>query len=509
MTSGTLPLYLTGAFLTAFGASLVGTYAVRGWARRRGYVDHPDNERRVHALPTPNVGGVAVALAVLFTFVVWSFVIVPGQIARPDILAMLLGGVLILAVGFWDDTRHMSARTKFILQALVAAAVFLGGIQILGVDLAGLWQGRLPLVLSLLVTTVWIVGTTNAFNLIDGSDGVAAGAAFFAAISLAVLFAIQADPLGALMATALVGACLGFLFFNFPPASIFMGDCGSLFLGFTLASLAVITTQKTATAVAITIPVVALGIPLLDTLIAIIRRFLRHQPIFGADRGHIHHRLSNLGHSPRGVAMLLYVGFAGCASLSLVLAAPGRSTVVPVFVVAAVVLILAIQRLNIPELTELSRVFGRGLQQRAVISHNLRIYSVAEALSTARDGKALLAALDLALRGTEFSRLEIAVSPDLGRAFEGLEGVTRDASGYLLTLTFEHPLNPEHQVEIRLPLYDGDRLVGRISVFRTSEGERLYTDIRLLSRHLAPTLVASLRRIGSGRSDAGQLYAEG
>ncbi len=495
MATDTLPLYLTGAFFTAFISSLFGTYAVRGWARRRGYVDHPGDERRVHKLPTPNVGGVAVALTTVSTFVVWSFLVVPGEVARPEILAMLIGGLLIFAIGFWDDTRGLSARAKFVLQFLVASAAFLGGVQILGVSFGDLWQSQPTTVISFALTSLWIVGTTNAFNLIDGSDGVAGGAALFAAISLAVVFALNADPLGALMATVLVGTCLGFLFFNFPPASIFMGDCGSLFLGFSLASLAVITTQKTATAIAIAIPVVAFGIPLLDTLIAIVRRFLRHEQIFAPDRGHIHHRLSNLGHSPRGVAMLLYVGFAGCASLAMLLAAPGRSTLLPLFVVAAAVLILAVQRLNIPELSELTRVVGRGFQQRAVISHNLRLYSIAEALGVVSDARAMSVILEQAFRGTEFCELEILVPSDMGAALEGLPGATRDAAGYRYTITFERLIHPERQVEIRVPVFDDEHEIGSVSLFRSAEGERLFTDVRLVARLLVPAIVTALVRL--------------
>ena len=508
MTTGPLALYLTGAFITALVSSLFGTYAVRKWALRRGYVDHPDAERRIHKLPTPNVGGTAVAFATTATFVGWSFFVVPGGAARPDILAMLFGGLLIFAIGFWDDTRRLSANAKLVLQFVVATGAFFGGVQILGVNFGGIWESQLSVVMSFAVTTVWIVGTTNAFNLIDGSDGVAAGAALFAAVSLGVVFGLNADPLGALMATILVGTCLGFLFFNFPPASIFLGDSGSLFLGFSLASLAVITTEKTATLIAIAIPVVAFGVPLLDTVIAIVRRFLRHEPIFGADRGHIHHRLSNLGHSPRGVALLLYIAFAGCASLSMLLAAPGRTTVLPVFVVAAAVLILGVQRLNIPELAELTRVIGRGFQQRAVISHNLRVYSASEAVSSAADGPSLSGALQRAFGGSEFSRLEVWVLSDLGAGLEGTSGVSRDGPGYLLALTFEHLIHPEHEIELRIPIFEGGLGVGRLSLFRTAEGERLYTDARLIARRLVPSLVSGLRRIAT-RGDVGQIRVGG
>lgn len=495
MIDSTYPLLLAGAFLTSLILALFGTHSVRGWAIRRGFLDIPDDERRIHSLPTPNVGGMAIALASVATFLAWSFLVLPEAAYRPDILSMLLGGLAMFLVGFWDDTRHIRASVKFLLQFAIASAVFFGGVQILGVDLGSLWEGQFGGVLSYFVTTVWIVGTTNAFNLIDGSDGVAAGAALFASISMGVIFALQGDPLGALMATILVGACLGFLFFNFPPASIFMGDSGSLFLGYTLATLGVITTQKSSTLLAVVIPVIAFGVPLLDTSIAIVRRYLRHEPIFTADRGHIHHRLSDLGHSPKAVALLLYIACAGFASLALLLAAPGRPTVVPVFLVAGAVLVLGVQRLNVPELSELGRVMSRGLQQRRVISHNVRLYSAADALKVAETAEDVLDALDLAFHGSEFSGLQVWVPQDLGAPFESALGdrVERDGMGYRVSMTFERLLRPELEVELKVPLFERGEKVGRFSLYRSAEGPRLFTDVRLVSRGLGPVFVKALR----------------
>lgn len=490
-----MPLFLSGAFLTSLCLSLVGTYAVRGWALRRGYVDVPDSIRRLHSQPTPNVGGIAVVFATTVSFVAWSFPILPGELARPEILAMLLGGLAIFLVGFWDDTRPIRAMTKFGLQVGIATLAFVGGVRILGVEFGRMWVSQLTALTSFIVTTLWIVGTTNAFNLIDGSDGVAGGAAMFASISMGIIFALSGDPLGALMATILVGASLGFLFFNFPPASVFLGDCGSLFLGYTLATLGVITTHKSSTLVAVAIPVIAFGVPLLDTLIAIARRYLRHEPIFAPDRGHIHHRLRDLGLSPRRVAALLYVACAGCASLSMLLAAPGRPTVLPVFVVASAVLIMGVQRLNVPELTELSRVLGRGLQQRSVISHNVRLYQAAQRLASAASADDVVSTLSDTFQGSEFSRIEVWVPEHLGRPLEGARGVVVEGEGRRILLTYEHVLRPEHEVELRLPMHLDGVTIGRVSLFRTTAGARLFTDLRLAAKLLVPAIRDALVRL--------------
>ena len=240
MLTNSTPFLLTAAFLSSFLVVLAGTYGVRGWARKKGYVDRPGG-RRIHLKPTPNVGGIAVGLGTTAVVAAWAFTSLETSVQRPEIVWMLVGGLLMLLLGVRDDIQPLSARLKFFLQWVIASIVFLGGVRILGANVGTLWIASFPGWVSYAVTTFWIVGAANAFNLIDGSDGVAAGAALFASASLGVVFAMTGDPLGALIATVLVGACLGFLFFNFPPASVFLGDSGSLFLGYTLATLGVIT----------------------------------------------------------------------------------------------------------------------------------------------------------------------------------------------------------------------------------------------------------------------------
>jgi len=508
LSPANLPLLLTGAFVTALALSLTGTYVVREWAIRKGFVDHPDDERRIHTRPTPNVGGIAVASATLLTFGAWGSFVLPDFTRRPEIIAMLAGGGLIFGLGVWDDIHHLRARTKFALQVAIASLAFVGGVRILGIEFGDVWFSQLAGLGSWFVTVIWIVGTTNAFNLIDGSDGVAAGAAVFAAMSMGVVFALYGDPLGALMATILVGAAVGFLYFNFPPASIFMGDSGSLFLGFILATLGVITTQKATTILAVTIPIIAFGVPLLDTTIAIVRRYLRHEPIFAPDRGHIHHRLSDLGLSSRGVAGMLYIACAGCASLSLVLAAPGRTTVLPVFIVAGAVLLVVVQRLNVPELTELSRVVGRGFQQRSVISHNVRIHMLAASLESAGSVREVVDALREALGGTEFSEIEIW---SRGRELEALadaDGVEVGVGGHRIRIEFERSIDPDQRYEIRLRMPLAGDPDARLSLYRRTTGPRLYTDVRLVARLLAPALSGALERLAAGTGGQ-QSQAEG
>ena len=493
-----MPLLLSAAFLVSLALSLVGTRVVRAWAFRRGFVDHPDGGRRIHTRPTPNVGGVAIVVSTFATFLAFAGLVVPDLWQRGEVLSMLGGGVLIFGLGVWDDVRHPSAMTKFIVQISIAALVFLGGVRILDVSLGDVWYAQLSAAVAFAVTVVWIVGTTNAFNLIDGSDGVAGGAALFASISMGLVFALHGDPLGALMATILVGACLGFLCFNFPPASIFMGDSGSLFLGFMLATLGVITTQQSSTLVAVAIPVVAFGIPLLDTTIAIVRRFLRGERIFAPDRGHIHHRLRDLGMSPRRVALLLYVACAGCASLSMVLAAPGRPTVLPVFVVAGAILLLSVQRLNVPELVELGGVMGRGLQQRTVISHNVRVRSAVHDLRRSDSFDGVAEVLRELFGDSEFSALEIWLLPEVALPQSDVRSVETREGGRWIRFEYERSLIAAQEFEIRFPLVHDGQQLGHLALFRRSSGPRLFTDLRLVSRLLVPETAARLLTFSSG-----------
>jgi UDP-GlcNAc:undecaprenyl-phosphate GlcNAc-1-phosphate transferase len=220
-------------------------------------------------------------------------------------VAFLAGGAAICALGLFDDIRGSGAGIKFLAQFGIAGALYYAGFRINELSLP--FVGTVTLgPLSLLFTMVWIVGIINAMNLIDGLDGLAAGVGLFAVATTFALAATRGDAIMTLFMAALAGALLGFLFYNFNPASIFMGDTGSMFLGYVLAVGAVQTSQKSSTAVAILVPIVALGVPIADTMLAMIRRIVRHRPMFSADRAHIHHKLLDLGLSQKQAVLILY-----------------------------------------------------------------------------------------------------------------------------------------------------------------------------------------------------------
>lgn len=326
------------AFLVALAVVYLVTPVVRRIALHYQVVDRP-NQRKVQKEPVPYLGGIAIYLGFLAAVAV-SY---PSHV---KLFPLLGGGTLMLLLGLADDLWDLPAKVKFAGQVAIALLVALLGLRIQG--MTNPFGGYLSLGLwSVPVTVLWLVSLTNVMNLVDGLDGLAAGVAAIASGALCVVAFEKGQPLVALAALALSGAAAGFLPHNFNPAKIFMGDAGSLFLGFTLAGIAVQGALKGAAAIALVIPVVALGVPVFDTACAIIRRFQNGQPIYEADREHFHHRLLALGLSPRQAVLVLYLVSLALGSAAVFLA---RLKPIPsaffVIVVAGALLLFA-ERLGV------------------------------------------------------------------------------------------------------------------------------------------------------------------
>jgi UDP-GlcNAc:undecaprenyl-phosphate/decaprenyl-phosphate GlcNAc-1-phosphate transferase len=303
--------------ISSFVLSLVLTPLCRNAFRRLGIVDHPDGHRKLHLDPIPRVGGVPIALSYLaaFALLLLSPFNAGDLISRHLQQALLLvpAASLVFATGLLDDLIGLKPWQKLAGQAAASLLAYWAGVRVLTVVGHGSdnWWWTLPL------TILWLVACTNAFNLIDGVDGLASGLGLFATLTTFVAALLQKNVPLALATIPLAGALLGFLRYNFNPASIFLGDSGSLLIGFLLGCFGVIWSQKSATFLGMTAPLMTLAIPLLDVCLSVVRRFLRHQPVFGGDRGHIHHRLLDRGFTPRRVALLLYGVCALGASFSL------------------------------------------------------------------------------------------------------------------------------------------------------------------------------------------------
>ncbi len=302
---------------SSFILALLLTPLVRNLARRFGFMDHSLGERRLHADPIPRLGGIAMVLAYIGAFAILLLADLKGGRLISEGFSMVTrlmpAAALIFAIGILDDLRGLSPLQKFAGQLVAALLAIWGGVLVTGVI-----GWNFPVWMGVPVTVIWLVGCTNAFNLIDGMDGLATGMGLFATMTILLVALFYNDVTLALAVAPLMGALLGFLRFNFNPATIFLGDCGSLTLGFLLGCYGVFWSQKAATLLGMTAPMMVLAVPLLDTTLSIVRRFLLGKPIYKADRGHIHHRLLARGMTQCKVVLLLY-GVAACGALLSVL----------------------------------------------------------------------------------------------------------------------------------------------------------------------------------------------
>lgn len=310
-------------YLALVGVALAVTYAltplVRGLSERLGLLDAPGG-RRIHTHEVSRLGGAAIfggfcaAMAAQYAgerFAGWNPVL-----SRDgwQLVATFAGMIVIVAVGLWDDVRPIRPGVKLLGQVAAASLPLAAGLR---VDYVGNPFGGGLIQLGLLgipVTLAWIVGFTNVINLIDGLDGLAAGVSAIAAMSFLVLAAQMNQLVAAVLASALIGACIGFLRYNFNPASIHMGDSGAMFLGFTLSTLALQGVMKSVAAITLVVPLLVIGVPVFDTLSAIIRRARHGRPIQEADDGHIHHRLLRRGFNHRQTVLIIYVWSAALAA---------------------------------------------------------------------------------------------------------------------------------------------------------------------------------------------------
>ncbi len=317
---------------------LLITPLVRAIALRVGAVDMPSG-RKVHTKPIPLLGGVGIFVGFL------GAMLLTQPLSRQT-AGLLIGAAIIVIAGVVDDIFDLKPRTKLAAQIVAAVVVCLFGIRVEAITHP--FGGVLNLSwLSIPATVLWIIGVTNAINLIDGLDGLAAGTAVIGAVTMAVVAGMEGRVLIAGFALILAAAVLGFLPYNFSPAKIFMGDSGSMFLGFTLAALAIQGLTKGATFISIFIPVIILGIPIFDTLFAIVRRYKNHRPIFEADKGHLHHRLLNHGLSHRQTVVSIYLLdiFLGISAVALNAVSTENSIII--LIVMATVILIAGNRIGV------------------------------------------------------------------------------------------------------------------------------------------------------------------
>ncbi|WP_225999691.1 glycosyltransferase family 4 protein [Paenibacillus sp. BJ-4] len=303
-----LLIYIIG-FVMALGLALLLTPLVKKFAVKVGAVDVP-NARKVHTRIMPRLGGMGIFLAFLLSLLAILPLVPDGMLSSRDInfiAAFLIGGTLITLIGALDDRFDLNAKLKFLAQIAVACMVVFAfdiRVDFVNVPFQDAYSS-LESWISIPLTIFWIVGVTNAINLIDGLDGLAAGVSGIAIGTIFVMSLLMGNYMVAMLCLVLLGSIVGFLFFNFHPAKIFMGDTGSLFLGFCLAMLSMLGFKQIAIVSFIT-PLIIIGVPLSDTFFAIVRRKLQKKPIFSPDKGHLHHCLRELGFSHRQTVLIIY-----------------------------------------------------------------------------------------------------------------------------------------------------------------------------------------------------------
>jgi len=325
------------------------TPLVRKLAIRMGAVDVPKDERRVHTKPIPRMGGLAIFIGFLVSYLMFS------DMEPLKMGAIIFGATLMVLVGIVDDIHTISAKTKLIFQFIAAVALFMSGIRIeFFSNFINPELGLIPIgILSFPVTIFWIVGITNTVNLIDGLDGLAAGISSIGAVTLtlvALQFGGQDIALSAhmnevaLLTIIIAGACIGFLPHNFNPARIFMGDAGALMLGFLLASASVDGALKGTAVLAFAIPILALGLPIFDTTFAILRRVMSGRSIAEADKGHLHHRLLQVGMNQKKAVLTLYLIATLLGTSAIFLASQDFVNTAVVFSLAMVLIYIPISQ---------------------------------------------------------------------------------------------------------------------------------------------------------------------
>ena len=301
------------ALLLSFGTAFFVTPYVRRLAQSVGMLD-ATGERRMHDQPKPRIGGIAVYLGFAFAlFSVLGYVINKHQYGSlsnlHDVIGLIFGCTLILMVGIWDDVMGMSPRGKLVAQFLVAGISLLYGFRIDFVN--DPFHHGTPIyfhpAVAIVITLIWYVGLMNAINFIDGLDGLLSGLTAISGASMLVIGLLKGHPEIALLVAPLIGASLGFLPYNWNPAKIILGDSGALFIGYAFATISIVGASKTAVTISLIVPLLVLGLPVLDTAAAIIRRTRAGKKIYEADRGHFHHQLIfRFGLNVRQAVLLIY-----------------------------------------------------------------------------------------------------------------------------------------------------------------------------------------------------------
>jgi len=396
---------ILATFAIALALSILLTPFSKWFGRKFGAVDVP-NERKIHTTPMPRTGGLAIVLSFILVLVIvklWQTQISDLFVLDRATIFFLCGALIVFGIGFFDDFHRIHAGIKFLFQVAAAIVAFFGGLKIGAI---GIFD---PPVLggfySFILTVFWFVLIINAVNLVDGMDGLAGGIVVFACVAIVMLNILREEYLSAMLFAALGGATLGFLRYNFNPASIFLGDGGSYFLGYAIAGLSILSGAKAQMGAILLIPMLALGVPLFDTILAPVRRFIRGKKMFSPDNGHIHHRMQEMGLTSNRVVWLLYaVSF--CLCILAVIVVNLRDERAGLFlIVLGVGAVFFVRKLGYFEYFATDKVYGwlRDITDVAGISHDRRSFlSLQMDINSSKNAEELWWVVGRALEMLEF-----------------------------------------------------------------------------------------------------------
>ena len=487
MSHGAVDLVSLVIFLVTTILSGVLTWQIRNYAVAHGWATGPQSDRHIHTNPIPRFGGVAIyttfTVALLALWGARDLLRLDFGNSITHLLPLLPPATMMFLVGLWDDCRGLPASVKLGFQ--VAAGVWLyevgHGLQISTV----LFGHGITGTLSLIGTVFWVLWITNSFNLIDGLDGLAAGAALFSLVTLFIVGVLHGNSESVMGCTLLAASIFGFLRYNFNPATIFLGDSGSLFLGFMLSAISLGGQQsKVPTLVAISVPMVAFGLPLVETVISIVRRLISGTPIFRPDRSHIHHRLLELGMSHRHAVILLYGVSGFCGLISLFLLYPRLTNFALIISVIGIVFIVGVQKLRYPEFLEIGRLARSTIDQNQVIIKNLQIRSTARLLQRARTANDVEEALHKLFPPIEFLGYEVTIDVPP----EGGFGRLHMSFGNWSTVDNV----PIWRLEFDLGVQEK---MGTLTLFRTYGRRNIMPDANVLVGELVPALSSAVKHI--------------
>jgi UDP-GlcNAc:undecaprenyl-phosphate/decaprenyl-phosphate GlcNAc-1-phosphate transferase len=475
-------MYVLVFILALFGSAAL-TRWVRDFANARGWNALPTSDRHIHSQKIPRLGGVTIFVTLWsIALLVWVAELAgaSSHFFSSTTFKILGPASIVFIVGLIDDFRGLGPYIKFIAQTGAAIVLFCNGF---GISRLSLLAGhpQLGWIVGLPLTIVWVVWITNAFNLIDGLDGLAAGCALFSTLVTCVVSILLHTEGIVILTLALAGAIAGFLRYNFNPASIFLGDCGSLFIGFLLSAVALAGSQKAPTVVAVAIPVVSLGLPILDVTVAVLRRFLSCKKLFDADREHIHHKLLGMGISHRQAVLVLY-GVSACFGLlSLFLLHPAGALVAAVLGAVVIGVPFGLKQLHYHEFLELGHAANRTLNQRQVIANDINIRRAQEQLPGCTSLMQFCQVLQQCFRPVGFDGFSLNLSPETAAGPEIFPFTQLGSSK--LRFFWNHALRHSEtasSLSFSLVKQNGRRL-GTFTLYRKNASRPLLMDMEILT----------------------------